>query len=46
MGDVYFKFEPFVLHVLCANLEAASDMVTKSFNKMIVIASNNSTGLQ
>lgn len=34
-GDVYFKFEPFVLHVLCATLEAASDMVTISFNKWL-----------
>ncbi|XP_065917704.1 tRNA wybutosine-synthesizing protein 3 homolog isoform X2 [Dysidea avara] len=26
VGYVIFKFEPFVLHVLCATLEAASDM--------------------
>jgi len=28
VGHVNFKFEPFVLHVLCATLEAAADMVS------------------
>lgn len=26
-GYVYFKFEPFVLHVMCATLQDARDMV-------------------
>lgn len=37
MGIVNFKFEPFVLHILCANLEAASNLVTSLLNKAVVM---------